>query len=133
MAPAIPIMSICLPPGDAYMEIVKKGEKTVAGGWLKCFHQAFVGGCYIGFGGLLSMAIGGQIPGADPGTQKFVFAALFPVNLLLILLTGGSLYTGNTAAMPAVISATRQDLIRTGSGNTVFPRWLTTSPIRTLP
>lgn len=47
------------------------------------------------------MVIGGQIPNSDPGTQTFVFAALFPVNLLLILLTGGSLYTGNTAAMPA--------------------------------
>lgn len=33
--------------------------------------------------------------------QKLVFAALFPVNLLLILLTGGSLFTGNCAAMPA--------------------------------
>jgi formate/nitrite transporter len=102
MAP-IPTMSLCLTPNEAYMKIVKKGEDTVAGGWLKCFHQAFVGGCYIGFGGLLSMAIAGQIPGATPGTQKFVFAALFPVNLLLILLTGGSLFTGNTAAMPAAV------------------------------
>ena len=64
--------------------------------------KAFIGGCYIGFGGLLSMVIAGQIPSSDPGTQTFVFAALFPVNLLLILLTGGSLFTGNTAAMPAV-------------------------------
>ena len=103
MAPAIPMVSICLPPADAYMAVVQKGEKTVAGGALKCFHQAFVGGCYIGFGGLLSMVIGGQLPNADAGTQKFVFAALFPVNLLLILLTGGSLYTGNTAAMPAAV------------------------------
>eukprot|EP01047_Picozoa_sp_COSAG01_P049828 COSAG01_NODE_4976_length_4577_cov_4.889013_5_plen_42_part_00 len=37
------------------------------------------------------MVIAGQLPNSDPGTQKFVFAALFPVNLLLILLTGGSL------------------------------------------
>lgn len=69
---------------------------------LSYVRQAFIGGCYIGFGGLLSMVIAGQIPSSDPGTQTFVFAALFPVNLLLILLTGGSLYTGNTAAMPAV-------------------------------
>ena len=61
MAPAIQMVSACLPPGDAYMEVVKKGEKTAAGGWLKCFHQAFVGGCYIGFGGLLSFVIGGQL------------------------------------------------------------------------
>jgi len=102
MAPLL-VVSTCLLPGDAYHKIVKKGEDTVANGWLKCFHQAFIGGCYIGFGGLLSFAIAGQIPGATAGTQKFVFAALFPVNLLLILLTGGSLYTGNTAAMPAAV------------------------------
>jgi formate/nitrite transporter len=103
MAPGIPTYSVCLPPNEAYFEIVKKGEKAAASPSIKVFHQAFVGGCYIGFGGLLSMVIGGQLPGADMGAQKFVFAALFPVNLLLILLTGGSLFTGNTAAMPAAV------------------------------
>ena len=88
MAP-IDMVSTCLPPGDAYYKIVQKGEDAAKSPWYKVFHQAFVGGCYIGFGGLLSMVIGGQIPNSDPGTQKFVFAALFPVNLLLILLTGG--------------------------------------------
>lgn len=61
------------------------------------------------------MVIGGQLPNADPGTQKFVFAALFPVNLLLILLTGGVLFTGSTAAMPAAVyekKATVKDMFR---------------------
>jgi formate/nitrite transporter len=97
------MVSLSLPPNEAYFKIVQKGDDSAKAPWIKVFHQAFVGGCYIGFGGLLSMAVGGQIPGADPGTQKFVFAALFPVNLLLILLTGGSLFTGNTAAMPAAV------------------------------
>jgi formate/nitrite transporter FocA (FNT family) len=89
MAP-IPVYSVCLPPNEAYMKVVQKGVDTKNAPWYKCFHQAFVGGCYIGFGGLLSMVIGGQMPTADPGMQTFVFAALFPVNLLLILLTGAS-------------------------------------------
>merc|ERR1712037_481588 len=33
------------------------------------------------------------------GMQKFVFAALFPVNLLLVLQSGCQLYTGNTATV----------------------------------
>jgi formate/nitrite transporter len=99
----MPIVSVCLPPKEAYFKIVEKGEQAANAPTIKVFHQAFVGGCYIGFGGLLSMVIGGQLPNADPGTQTFVFAALFPVNLLLILLTGGSLFTGNTAAMPAAV------------------------------
>ena len=102
MAPA-QVISLCLSPAEAYDKIVQKGADSAAAPPVKVFHQAFIGGCYIGFGGLLSMVIGGQLPGWVPGAQKFTFAALFPVNLLLILLTGGSLFTGNTAAMPAAV------------------------------
>ena len=101
MAP-IQCFSVCLTPDQVYHKIAQKGADTANAPWQKVAHQAFVGGCYIGFGGLLSEVIAGQIPSADPGMQKLVFAALFPVNLLLILLTGGSLFTGNCAAMPAV-------------------------------
>lgn len=97
------MVSVCLPPKDAYFKVVQKGEDAAKASWIKIFHQSYVGGCYIGFGGLLSMVIAGQLPSADPGVVKFVFAALFPVNLLLILLTGGSLFTGNTCAMPAAV------------------------------
>ena len=85
------------------METVEKGEKIVASGVPKVFHDALIGGCYIGFGSLLSMAFASQSQGADPGTQKFVFDALTAGTMLLILLTGGSLYiaNSNTAAVPA--------------------------------
>merc|ERR1711976_565701 len=33
------------------------------------------------------------------GAQVFIFACLFPINLLLVLQSGGQLFTGNTAAM----------------------------------
>ena len=57
-------------------------------------------------GGLLSTIIAGSCPGitaANPGLQKLIFAALFPANLLLILMTGGQLFTGNAAAVPAAL------------------------------
>jgi len=60
----------------------------------------------IGFGALLATVISGNIPGMtedNPGFQSFVFAALFPVNLLLILLSGGILFTGTAAACPAAV------------------------------
>ena len=56
----MPIVSVCLPPKDAYFKIVEKGEQAANAPTIKVFHQAFVGGCYIGFGGLLSMVIGGS-------------------------------------------------------------------------
>jgi formate transporter len=41
------------------------------------------------------------IGGPNPGLQKMMFAALFPVNLLLIVATGGQLFTGNSATCAA--------------------------------
>merc|ERR1719456_2019379 len=70
----------------------------------KILHQSIMGGCYVGFGGLLSTVVAGGATGvaaSNPSLQKFIFAALFPVNLLLILMSGGQLFTGNSAAVPA--------------------------------
>merc|ERR1740138_992513 len=66
--------------------------------------QSFYAGCYIGFGAQLAATISGNMKGftADnPSLESIVFAALFPVNLLLILLTGGILFTGTSASCPA--------------------------------
>ena len=56
------------------------------------------GGAYVGMAGLLSLVIGGNMA-SEFITQKAVFAALFPINLLLVLTTGGQLFTGNSATM----------------------------------
>ena len=72
----------------------------------KILHQSIMAGCYVGIGGLLSTVVAGSVPGiaaSNPGLQKFIFAALFPMNLLLILNTGGQLFTGNSAAVPAAL------------------------------
>merc|ERR1719229_1646350 len=86
--------------------MVEKGVELASKSAFKQFHQSFFAGCYIGFGGMLSMVIAGGLDStvADtPTIQTFVFAALFPVNLLLILLTGGVLITGTAATVPAAV------------------------------
>ncbi|MFV0377512.1 MAG: formate/nitrite transporter family protein [Mangrovibacterium sp.] len=69
---------------------------------------SFMAGAYIAFGGLLSLVIGGGIPqiAADnPGLAKFIFGATFPVGLMLVVLAGAELFTGNNAYfMPNVLS-----------------------------
>eukprot|EP00929_Paragymnodinium_shiwhaense_P032278 TRINITY_DN1791_c0_g5_i1.p1 TRINITY_DN1791_c0_g5~~TRINITY_DN1791_c0_g5_i1.p1 ORF type:complete len:170 (+),score=27.08 TRINITY_DN1791_c0_g5_i1:90-599(+) len=102
------VVNVCAvkPPGDAYHLLAEKGMDTTKCSSLLVFFQSFYAGCYIGFGALLAATIAGSIPGLtedNPGLQNFVFAALFPVNLLLILLTGGILFTGTSAACPAAI------------------------------
>merc|ERR1711988_1064351 len=57
-----------------------------------------------GYGGFLSIVVAGgfsdDFQTENPGPLGFIFGILFPVNLLLLLLTGGQLFTGNAATMP---------------------------------
>ena len=61
---------------------------------------AFLAGAYIAFGGLLAIIISGGSPGitaANPGLAKFMFGAAFPLGLILVVIAGAELFTGNTA------------------------------------
>ena len=89
-----------------YTGMAEKGAANANMPFLKILHQSIMGGCYVGFGGLLSTVVAGGCPGiaaSNPALKKFIFAALFPVNLLLILMSGGQLFTGNSAAVPAAL------------------------------
>jgi len=93
-------------PKETYLGMAEKGRDNAKMPPLKILHQSIMGGCYVGFGGLLSVMVAGGASGVakdNPGLQKFIFAALFPVNLLLILMSGGQLFTGNSAAVPAAL------------------------------
>jgi len=91
-------------PKEAYLGMAEKGSLMCKESSIKIFGQSFIAGCYIGFGALLAVVISSSIPGLtenNPGLKSFVFAGLFPVNLVLILLTGGILFTGSSATCPA--------------------------------
>lgn len=91
-------------PKDAYIAFAEKGAANAKLSKKKILHQSILGGMYVGFGGLLSLSIAGNmggIAGPNPGLAKMTFAALFPVNLLLIVTTGGQLFTGNSATVAA--------------------------------
>ncbi|MBP6231315.1 MAG: formate/nitrite transporter family protein [Paludibacteraceae bacterium] len=69
---------------------------------------AFLAGAYIALGGLLAVMIGGGVPGIaehNPGIQKFLMGAVFPLGLILCAIAGADLFTGNTAYfIPPVMS-----------------------------
>ena len=91
-------------PKDSYLAFAEKGAANAKMSKTKIFHQSVLGGCYVGFAGLLSLSVAGNLNGIganNPGAIKMAFAALFPVNLLLIVTTGGQLFTGNSAAVAA--------------------------------
>lgn len=60
----------------------------------------FLAGAYIAMGGLLSLIVGYGFPGlaaSNPGMQKFLSGATFPVGLILVVIAGAELFTGNNA------------------------------------
>jgi formate/nitrite transporter len=100
------VVAICKGPKEAYEGMVDKGVELGNKSSIKIFHQSLYAGFYIGFGGMLSMVVAGGLDEAakdNPTIQTFVFAALFPVNLLIILLTGACLITGTSATVPAAV------------------------------
>lgn len=74
----------------------------------KCFVMAILAGGYIAMGGLLAIIVGGGMPeiaATNPGLQKFMFGAVFPLGLILCAIAGAELFTGNTAYfIPSVLS-----------------------------
>ncbi|WP_111708577.1 formate/nitrite transporter family protein [Lutibacter citreus] len=61
---------------------------------------AFLAGAYIAFGGLLAIIVAGGSPGIaaeNPGITKFLFGATFPIGLILVVIVGAELFTGNNA------------------------------------
>jgi formate/nitrite transporter len=89
-------------PKETYEALVDKGVANANMPFWKLMHSSIMGGAYVGMAGLLSLTVAGNLgPEATLGVQRFIFAALFPVNLLLVLQSGCQLYTGNTATVSA--------------------------------
>lgn len=59
-------------------------------------------GIYIAFGGTLSLILGygfPEITASNPGLQKLLSGAAFPVGLILVVVLGAELFTGNNALL----------------------------------
>eukprot|EP00929_Paragymnodinium_shiwhaense_P118974 TRINITY_DN90873_c0_g1_i1.p1 TRINITY_DN90873_c0_g1~~TRINITY_DN90873_c0_g1_i1.p1 ORF type:complete len:372 (+),score=57.01 TRINITY_DN90873_c0_g1_i1:120-1235(+) len=106
-------------PEDGFGMLTDKGMHLNSLASSELFLQSFFGGCYIGFGTLVAGIISSSMPGLtedNPGLQDFVFAALFPVNLLFVLLTGGVLFTGAAAVCPAAVIEGKSTIFRAVKG-----------------
>jgi formate/nitrite transporter len=63
---------------------------------------AFMAGAYIGLGSLLAIKVAGGMPLEQWGTlQRLVYGGVFPVGLLMVLLAGADLFTGDCMFMPS--------------------------------
>lgn len=59
-------------------------------------------GCYISIGGVLSLIIGFGFPGitsGNPAMQRLLSGCVFPIGLILVVVLGAELFTGNNALL----------------------------------
>ncbi len=87
------------PPAVIAEEVVRtcKGKTTMR--WDRLLVLGFLAGVYIAIGSQLAVtAAAGQ---TIPGIQKLIFGAVFPVGLMLVVIAGSELFTGNTM-MPTI-------------------------------
>jgi formate/nitrite transporter len=80
----------------------------------KIFGLAVIAGAQIGFGAFLMLAVGGACPGLaanNPGLQKIILGAFgLPFGLMMVLLSGSELFTGNTAVVTMALLEGRATL-----------------------
>ncbi|CAM9237288.1 unnamed protein product [Ascophyllum nodosum] len=98
------------------------GAKKAAKAPTETLLLGIISGCHIAFGGLLAITIGGAMPGIkeqNPGLQKLVYGLFgLPFGLYMVLVSGGELFTGNTALVTAAViegKATIADLLKNWS------------------
>jgi len=62
--------------------------------------KSFLAGVLLSFGGLFLLTVGGGstilAQNLGPGIHKMIQAAVFPIGLVLVIITGADLFTGNT-------------------------------------
>ena len=77
-------------------------------GTRKTLVLAALAGAYIAIGGTLSLLVGygfAQAAAGNPGLQKLLSGAMFPLGLILVVLAGAELFTGNNAVlMPGALA-----------------------------
>jgi len=111
-------------PPALYAGAVAAGAAKAAAPFGKIFKLGVVAGAHIGFGAYLAIAIGGACPGIaaeNPGLQKMIFGAFgLPFGLIMTLVSGAELFTGNTALVTGALmegKTTKENLIKNWSAS----------------
>lgn len=106
-------------PPSLYAGAVAAGTAKASAPAGKIFSLGVVSGAHIAFGAFLALTVGGACPeiaAANPGLQKIIFGAFgLPFGLIMTLVTGAELFTGNTALVTAARmegKITNKDLIK---------------------
>jgi formate/nitrite transporter len=83
----------------------KVGVVKATSPWVSVFILGILAGSYIGFGGLLSTAVTFDLEAAlGIGFKKFMAGSVFSVGLILVVIAGAELFTGNNLMISSVMT-----------------------------
>ena len=103
--PPPPVVTELKTPAAIYEGAVIAGTAKGKASALKIFQLGIVAGIHIAFGAYLAISVGGNLPGfatTNPGLQKLIMGGMgLPTGLIMTLVTGAELFTGNTALVTA--------------------------------
>ncbi|MBA7483830.1 putative formate transporter 1 [subsurface metagenome] len=96
-------------PVEIAKAAVASGKAKTEMGWGRLLVLGFLAGAYIAFGSQLAVtaAAGAPWPQQLPGLQKLIFGAVFPVGLMLVVIAGSELFTGN-CMLPTIACLEKQ-------------------------
>lgn len=97
-------MSVIKTPAECMMSVCSIGGGKPKMSLLNNLIMAFFAGAYIGFGSLLAIKTTGNLnPEIWGNFIRLAFGMVFPVGLLLVLVAGADLFTGNCMYMPSAL------------------------------
>lgn len=97
-------MEVFLSPEAIKEETIKKAEKKVSLKWYQTFLLSVFAGAFIALGAHGYLVVMQTLKAIDVGLMKFMGAAVFPIGLMLVLMAGGELFTGNCLISLAFMS-----------------------------
>lgn len=106
-APAAEFPTEMAPPSVTYQRLVEIGTAKAELPVGKIIILGLLAGVYVGLGALLMLHIGLNCPGlatTNPGLQRLVSGVFgLPFGLLMVLICGAELFTGNTCSVAAAL------------------------------
>lgn len=92
---------------------VKLAEKKASLPWPQLMSLSFLAGAHIGFAMMVAVQAGGAVPGiaaTDPGVQRLLYAIIFPVGIISVLLSSAELVTSNMLLLTLAVLERRISL-----------------------
>jgi len=88
-------------PAEIAMAVCGAGKTKSEMAFGRLFLLGILAGVYIGFGANLATKIGSMDPAPGSAVGQFLFGATFSVGLMLVVIAGAELFTGNNMACMA--------------------------------